>query len=529
LNAGERAPEGFADRIRRETQEALKDVTSRIAALRSDAEQVVQVAQAIDEVIPPEIAAFIKGEWVLPDKVATQPKPPTQPPVEEPRQAEPEAKRPSAIVVPPQATTATTALTTAPTTTTISSALQKYPAWNSGAPMAVRRATALAQKAVHESVTEKPGTVGELSKRLGIPTNRVGDYVRDLAQAGLLRLTGEQRKSSAVYAAGDGTPVALSAEMLTMPAAKSAAPFAVKYVNAYEQLLVAQEVAAVGRPVVIAELEKRRALKGIPRNRITDALNQLSAQGTFVVRTGKFRHAKGQTAGRTAVEYKAVAGVPPASEGGSPPTPARPHDADRADTAAGSSSSVELPTPEQNRADVKELGRPAAQVLAKVRDYMASQPKEGELVMPSKVAHAIELPVEITLACLEKLANQGIINDVGVPGAPAFSYTKPKDEGAAARLDRERGRQRAAEERRAPNGGVKRGMEIPGTGRGLRTGNPRSQEIVDAVLAQGGSARFDGNDHVMIMLNNQQRRIGRTPGGSGTSARGKAREIGVRV
>lgn len=74
-----------------------------------------------------------------------------------------------------------------------------------------------------------------------------------------------------------------------------------------------------------------------------------------------------------------------------------------------------------------------------------------------------------------------------------------------------------------------RAQLVSGTGRGLRTGNQRSQEIVDAAVKQGATVRFDGRNHIILEKDGKKARIAMTPGGSGNAARNKARGTGVRL
>jgi hypothetical protein len=359
--------------------------------------------------------------------------------------------------------------------------LRIYPAAQAGGPLKQRIAAAEVQEKVFTDLKAHPNSLGpEIAMRTGLGKSPVLRHLRALADAGLVEYTGETRSRLDAPGTKPGNVVraVVNTERTgTLPPPTSARP---------------QDVERV-------DTDGESASSAKPRPTQRPGVDE-STPGDSRSRSGN-----GASGSETLTDSRQEKRPPQVAE----------------------AIAKKVPTRDENRKDREELGGDGAKLLAQVRDYMTDVAKEGQLVTPATISGAMEISREVVLACLLRLAEQGKIKDLSVPGMPAFAYQKPTEPGRAAELDRERARQRSREE--FSGTGRADGVEVAGTGRPMRTGNQRSQEIVDAVLAQGGSARFDGRDHVMIMLNGQQRRIARTPGGSGTSARGKAREIGVRV
>lgn len=67
------------------------------------------------------------------------------------------------------------------------------------------------------------------------------------------------------------------------------------------------------------------------------------------------------------------------------------------------------------------------------------------------------------------------------------------------------------------------------SGRRVRTGNQRSDELVRKAAKAGADISMDGKNHVIIKTDGGTARIAMTPGGSGSKAREKVKKLGIAV
>lgn len=175
------------------------------------------------------------------------------------------------------------------------------------------------QKRVYDALLKrKELTVVELEEVLGLGQENIGRYVIDLRDAGLIRLTGDFRNRSPLYGPNSSGEVIteIPEELKDMPGASGENAFAVRLTIAMQQMTIVRMAHKIGEPFVIAEIAER--MPDIPRSRIVEYLRELDRAGIGVKRTGNFRRAKGQTAGRTAVEWVAFGKLPEAKKEAAP-------------------------------------------------------------------------------------------------------------------------------------------------------------------------------------------------------------------
>lgn len=160
-----------------------------------------------------------------------------------------------------------------------------------------------------------------------------------------------------------------------------------------------------------------------------------------------------------------------------------------------------LPTPV--KAPTREVADDEEPLLGVVRDAVVG--RQGDF-SPQQVADDLpgDPPVDVITARLRQLAEQGIINDVSpAPDLMLFNYERPKDAGAAAKID---------QQRRAGTGPRVVGADaVAGTGNGKLSSNAEVNEVVRKVRAQGATAT-KGGSHIQIRYGGRTVTIGTTPG-----------------
>lgn len=381
------------------------------------------------------------------------------------------------------------------------------PAAAKGGPVPQRIATARNQKDILDSVEANPRTAIELAKDLHLSTHVVGEAMRELWEAGLIQLTGEQRKNAPVYEIGDGipNPREVPAEFADMPAAASDAPLAVKITQAMQQRRVADAAAAHGVTFVISEFEGY--FPDWPRSRTQAHLNELAEDGRFVKRTGNFRHPKGTSAGegrgRTSVEYV--------------------FSGDEVEVPVTRKAEPEPAAEEPEPAPTVERG-PDSPSEAEVRDVVLKH-RDEKLTRPFLATRlGVDSNDPILIMRLDSLERRGTLTksleQVGQSRIFIYEYASP--EGGAPAV-----RPRSAE---AP-GRAQGGAPVPGTGKAPVVTDADVRKLVKDAQAAGATVQSSGGGHLKVSWDGQSRTIASTPGSRRTvlNDRTLLRQAGLKV
>jgi DNA-binding transcriptional ArsR family regulator len=157
--------------------------------------------------------------------------------------------------------------------------------------------------------------------------------------------------------------------------------------------------------------------------------------------------------------------------------------------------------------------------LAAVRDFVTKQKKPfkvGDVVQGTSL---IRPHVNDALSLLER---RQVIENIGLDGFDLFEYRKPRDPGAAAKIDAESRKTGAAEGGSVP---------VPGTGRAPRAGTPEIDKLLIKVRRAGGSVRHAASGHFSIEYAGRSVQIPATPGSSAAvrTAIARVRQLGLEV
>jgi DNA-binding HxlR family transcriptional regulator len=341
---------------------------------------------------------------------------------------------------------------------------------------------------------------------------------------------------------------ALPEPLRMFPAASHNIPVATRLPVAEQQKLIYDFVNS--RPTTIAgEVEKGITFRGgpIPQQRISNHLRTLEEAG-LIRRTGRNRlplDRKPGVAGRASVEYAPLKAPAPASEPA--PRERRWQDVDR-DLKRATEPEPEpepapapAPEPGVTRAQFdRDLDRATdrmqvvsrvtqaasgaeARALNTVRDYATKQ-KGGVLFSDGQAAEATELPRAVVLACLEKLADQGVVSDESVGGdMRLFTYKKPTSPGKAAEMDMER--------RKAQTPPPSATAPVAGTGRGLRIADAGMRNLLEQAMRQGANVNHAPNGHYSVSYDGQTISVSGTPRNPRTvmNERTRLRRLGLTI
>jgi hypothetical protein len=539
VDAGQMPADDFAAQLEAELAEAQRKVYERhrdkieaerdavladLVKLRMRSDQVIRVLRTLKLPVPDELvnlsaygALADAQKWPTTPAAAAQPEP-AQPPVQ-PTPAPPPATEPAPApdrepVQPQEPASPQTPPAPArpasgrgavahPGPEALPPELRTMPSAAKNAPVAVREQVCREELAVVERLQQEPATPPELAKALGVPVARIGDRVRALWAAGMITLTGDQRGGAAEWRFNDDeTPYGLHGDLLRMPAAAAQkpdqAPDATVVLLAMQQHQVLTAVRRIGKPVVNAELE---GVVRMPRARLTDALNALADQGEFIERTGKRRWAKGQTAGRQAIEYRALHAEVPAS------------------TAAAVSHAKQEEAVRAAQAGEPVPVNPAH--LAKVRDWVCKQKKPFKV---AQVQEACGLPEGVVRACFQALLERSALAYVGIDDLELYEFRKPTDPGAAAKHD-------AARKAGGNGGSHPAATEVAGTGRGIRTGHQATDALVRRARNAGATVEQAGSGHIAIInpANGKRTIISKTPSGAPVMQEKRIKDIGLDI
>lgn len=237
-------PEGFATRIQREAREEAETILAELVRLRFRADQVGHVLRALKLPYPDGLQALLTGGRLdggpdlqtdlgvpvpLPagyplapaeEGPVILPRGRTEPP-DEPEPPEPAAAaaaaptpvEPAAAAQRPRETPeacqrrlreeaaerreagVTRRTPTHPGAEAMPEHLRRMPAASGNGPLNPRIVAAKNQRTVYEDIRDNPGSLPpEVAARVGMPEGRVGQYVRALAEAGLIEKTGTRLK-----------------------------------------------------------------------------------------------------------------------------------------------------------------------------------------------------------------------------------------------------------------------------------------------------------------------------------------------
>lgn len=318
-------------------------------------------------------------------------------------------------------------------------------------------------------------TSSEVAIKLAMTKGSAARYISDLLTTGHARITGDMRDQSPVYAQGNGVPFPeeLPPYLDGMPVAELGIPFPNKYTIATQQRRVLDAARLIGKPFVIAEFPSI----DMPRTRVRQYLVELAEQGKYIRTTGKMRRAKGQVAGRTAVEFEVID-----TEGAPKPPKAAPAPPKTAPTGSKAASSA--------KAAPQLLSQ--QETLNQLRT--ALRKKEGEDVSATWLAEEIEratevhVPVATVIKLLEALVKSGggSVKARGENDQRRYRFERSSDPGPAARIEQERRRKSGSRAVSEP---------VPGTGRGPKAAHADVQALLNTVV------RLVGRDKVTQAAN----------------------------
>lgn len=511
LTPGPTQSEGFADRVQREANEEAVAVLADLSKVRFRADQVVRVLRALGLVVPPELAELVGG-------TVKEPPQPPPPPAEAKVPERQEATDGGQVTEPPPAPAKEQAPPPAPArgkvggvvqhggVEVMSEHLRGMPSAKKNMPVGDRTRICEEELAIVKAVEEQPATSGELGAKLGLAPHAIGDRIRTLGAAGLLRLTGDQRNGSGEYAPGTGEPIGFTGALAAMPAAASSESLGhTAVLQAMQQLRVLNAARSRGKATFVpSELDE---LVAMPRARAIDAINALAEQGVHLKRSGKMRRGEKQTAGRTSVEYV----LTKVGDDGQISTPEEVAQA-AADQAVREAATAPPGAPQAEQVEAAHLAR--------VRDFVV---KQREPFSPAQVADAVGLPERIVRPCLAALIERNSVEYVGMDDLELYEYSKPTGPGAAAKLDVER--RKASSQNGAGASGP-----VPGTGRRLHSSHKETDAFCAKAERAGGQVEKAGSGHIAIVnpANGKRFIISATP--SSTSMQKnekKLREIGL--
>jgi hypothetical protein len=311
-----------------------------------------------------------------------------------------------------------------------------------------------------------------------------------------------------------GGPEKLPEHLRYLPVAHNniAAASRLKVAEQQHEVLGVAQAKFAGKGFVAQELHEalpKSLQQKLPRARLSSYLRDLEDPpegfGPFIVRLGA-RRAKGQTAGRTQVEYRVASDDD--EEGAGSAVRAAQEPESEPERAAPDEAPLDFPV---------ETDTPP--LTAEVRDWVIQQ-EPGELFSAAKVGEENEWPWPVVLARFKELVRLGICEDESpTPDMPLFSYRgKPKEPGAAAKLDMQR---RAAEAKANGQGSP----PVAGTGVGLRISNQAVRKLVADAVKCGAEqpTSLAGNGHIEIKYKGRRVLIAGTPKSDRSVANDRAR------
>lgn len=495
-------PEGFAERINREARTEAAAVVADLSRVRFRADQVARVLRALRLPVPEELTGLLNlgapAEVAPPEPppAPPAPEPPgsTSPPAPEPpaaeTQREPELERAEPEPTPPT-----------PPKPDARVGFRSPPK---------RDPDQFLDKGPYLTLPRIEGALRELGRDItesrlieawGITASQAGRVIRKFYGDGLLIIQsitsengiGAYGIKGEVPDALDGFPKG-SIPWEEMPSWKSR-----KHKTVSNRIAAAQECAVLARVeerghAIKTEVEKDL---GLPGSRMKTYLDNLENHG-ILYRSG-MRRAKGETHGRTAVEYRPVR-VPEEE----PEEPKEP------EPAPAPAATVTLPVPEDN-------------VLTKVRDWAIRQ---SDAFQPAAGVEPLQLPLSVVHDALSELARQGILQNEGMAGFPLFRYVPKTEPGAAAKHDAER----------RPGDGIT-GIQSSATGTGpsgrlQKPTDPDVAALVSDARKAGCEVGKVSSGHWRVKApNGRSTQISGTPRNKRTilNDRARIRRLGVRV
>jgi hypothetical protein len=292
-----------------------------------------------------------------------------------------------------------------------------------------------------------------------------------------------------------------------------------------ERGTLATEIAARLEDAVLGVLEERKerlvareicrelTRRGIDisQDRVSFYLREMENAKVGVVRTGLMRRADDQGAGRTAVEYRALAADGPSRT----QAPYRPRGRKVKAAAVEEDVEAKRQRPFQER---EATGTEPSLTEESVRDHILANPDRVHTAasITALVGGDVSLaenPIEQSVQILAMLARKGVIKARPTGG---YMYQKPTDPGPAARIDQDR--KPAADD--LPRGGT---GPVAGTGKPSKATNKEIAEIIDALRKQGIKCDLAPSGHWAVFAPKGRVMISNTPSNPRTVLNDKAR------
>ena len=513
------APEGIADRFVREAKDEAASVVSELIRLRFRADQCVRVLRQLGLPVPPELEAILHpvAAVAVPPVAPVadlRPVPPPAPAPEPPPATEPStpALPPAAAVAPPE-----TGQEQPPAAQPDKPKMTPQERGAAGAAAAAQNRTFLDAPAPEhlrreediEAALREMGT--DISSKRILEEWKLGSrasgerVIRHFYEKGLLVLQELPTGQGATLKFKVGAPEDSAFAKLPVPAGgweqipvwtQAERKTLMLEVTARQAAALVAVMEEVGKPLVpkevMEELAKRYGVE-IPQARVADYLREMTPHGT-VIRTGKMRRAKGQTAGRTSVEYRPVV-----VRRDAPDAPAAP---------------AAAPEPPKDNGKVIDPND-----LAKVRDWVVKQKQ------PFNVEQAVEatlLTEEVVRAGLSALIARQVVAYVGMDDLELYEYQPPTGPGKAAETDAKRRRQTTARERSLP---------VDGTGHnGQFTPHKPTNDLLKQCEKAGAKVEKTGSGHFAVLNPATRQRVivGSTEGsGSNNKTKKRLADIGI--
>lgn len=488
-----RPEEGFAERIQREAGEEAAAVVADLAKVRFRADQVARVLRALDLPLPDEIGMLlVRAPAERPTRPVVAIK---APPAPAPVSAEPAPSREESPPPVAQEPESSPGAVQEPKKSAAPKSKTEKPSSGTARPFLIEPApTDLRTEAAVEAVLISIGEVSSQVLQEHWPwANRatIERVLRHFYAKGLLKVASAGGGANATtYRVGgenvfDSWPKS-SVGWKKQPAAKAERmTFALELV-ARQQDAITAVLEATGEHLVPSELRDELERRGLdlPLARVGDYLRELSnAPRPTITRTGIARRGEKQTQGRTAIEYRATSvtdGKPRQAATAELTGAAAQRNADKAarEDASGARQRP-FPGDEADAGDqppaVEDV---AANALKRVRDHVAANPQHVHTY--ATIAKLCDLTEELATESLAKLALQGVVKPRPTGG---YSYIKPTDPGAAARMD--------ARRPHAPEVVSGRGGTVAGTGKKQVVSHPEVRKVLDVVRNQLGPDSYE--------------------------------------
>lgn len=143
---------------------------------------------------------------------------------------------------------------------------------------------------------------------------------------------------------------------------------------------------------------------------------------------------------------------------------------------------------------VAEEAKPEVPVKSAVRNWIVGRDGPFSKLQAREQLNMTGLEIEageLDVVVADMLA-RGALEQVGFDDLELYEYRKPEDMGAAARHDQERRRQEGR------TNGSRVGVEVAGTGRGIKINDPDVRALTNAITRAGGFWQPTGGGHYEV-------------------------------